>query len=115
MRHFFSEYRDTILAFVGIIIASISLGFAIRQGKAEIRHHHVSVEPRINAYFSNDGRKKQWGIYAINNGMGTAFVTRITVTVDGKPVDAVEDNIFVGAVQALGLSANYFVIGAATQ
>ncbi|WP_072164792.1 hypothetical protein [Photorhabdus aegyptia] len=61
MRHVFNEYRDTILAFVGIIIVSISLGFALWQERVEIKHHHVSVEPRINAYFSNDGRKNMSG------------------------------------------------------
>ncbi|NDL65766.1 hypothetical protein GRH90_23820 [Enterobacteriales bacterium SAP-6] len=111
MRHFLTEYRDSVLAFVGILIASISLGFAIWQGKEQIKHNHVSVEPRINAYFSIDGRKDKWGIYAINNGMGAAFVTTITVTVDGKPVNAVENNIFVGAIQALGLRVGCFIIG----
>lgn len=96
MRHFLTTYRDSILASAGIIIAMISLGFAIWQGREEIRHNHISVEPRINAYFSNDGRKNQWGIYAINNGMGAAFVNGITVTVNGKPVDAIDNNIFVG-------------------
>lgn len=82
MRHFLTTYRDSILALTGIIIAIISLGFAIWQGREEIRHNHISVEPRINAYFSNDGRKNQWGIYAINNGMGTAFVNRMVVMVN---------------------------------
>lgn len=111
MRHFLTTYRDSILALTGIIIAIISLGFAIWQGREEIRHNHISVEPRINAYFSNDGRKNQWGIYAINNGMGTAFVNRMVVMVDGKPVEPVDNNIFFGAVLALGLHAKCFVIG----
>lgn len=110
MRHFLTTYRDSILALTGIIIAIISLTFAIWQGREEIRHNHISVEPRINAYFSNDGRKNQWGIYAINNGMGTAFVNGVTVTVNGKHVDAIDNNFFVGAIQALGLHAECFVI-----
>lgn len=31
MRHFLTEYRDSVLAFVGILIASISLGFVVGQ------------------------------------------------------------------------------------
>ncbi|GDX07551.1 hypothetical protein [Buttiauxella sp. A111] len=111
MRHFLTTYRDSILASAGIIIAMISLVFAIWQGREEIKHNHISVEPRMNAYFSIDGRKNQWGIYVINNGMGTAFVNGVTVTVNGKPVDAVDNNIFVRAVQALGLRAECFAIG----
>lgn len=57
MRYFLTRYRDSILAFTGIVIASISVGFAIWQGKEQIKHNHISVEPRINAYFSNDSRK----------------------------------------------------------
>jgi len=111
MNAFFKEYRDTLIAFIAIILASASLGFTIWQGKQEIKHNHVSVEPRINAYFSNDGRKNMWGIYIINNGMGTAFVKNLTVRVNGEPVDAVEGNVFVGAVKALGLNAGCFIIG----
>lgn len=43
MRHFFTTYRDSILASAGIIIAIISLAFAIWQGREEIRHNHISV------------------------------------------------------------------------
>lgn len=96
---------------MGIVIASISLGFAIWQGREQIRFNHVTVEPRINAYFSSDRNKKLWGIYVVNNGMGPAFVTDIAVTVDGKPVKAVDNNIFIGAVQALGLKTDCFAVG----
>lgn len=111
MRHFLSLHRDFILAAIGIFIAIISLFYTIWQGREQIRHNHISVEPRINAYFSNDGRENKWGVYIINNGMGTAFVKDISVTVDGKPVNAVNNNIFHGATSALGLNANCFVIG----
>lgn len=81
---FFREYRDTILASVGIIVAVFSLYFTQEQSKEQIKHNHISVEPRINAYVSNDGRINKSGLYIINNGMGTAFVSNITVMVDGK-------------------------------
>ncbi|MBW5893152.1 hypothetical protein IM880_13105 [Pectobacterium polaris] len=109
--HFLKTYRDSILALTGIVIATISLCLAIWQGNEQIRNNHISVEPRINAYFSNDGRKNQWGIYLINNGMGPAFVSGITATVDGKPVEAINNNIFIGVVQALGLRVGCFVMG----
>ncbi len=111
MRHFITHNRDVILTMIGIFIAIVSLGFTIWQGKQQIRHNHISVEPRMNAYFSNDGRKNQWGVYIINNGMGTAFINNISVTVDGQVVKAVNDNVFVGAVKALGLDSHCFVIG----
>ncbi|MDW9217329.1 hypothetical protein SE951_14675 [Escherichia coli] len=84
MKDFFREYRDTILASVGIIVAVFSLYFTQEQSKEQIKHNHISVEPRINAYVSNDGRINKSGLYIINNGMGTAFVSNITVMVDGK-------------------------------
>lgn len=56
MKDFFREYRDTILASVGIIVAVFSLYFTQEQSKEQIKHNHISVEPRINAYVSNDGR-----------------------------------------------------------
>ncbi|ELV2175703.1 TPA: hypothetical protein ACQ726_002565, partial [Escherichia coli] len=103
MKDFFREYRDTILASVGIIVAVFSLYFTQEQSKEQIKHNHISVEPRINAYVSNDGRINKSGLYIINNGMGTAFVSNITVMVDGKKIDPVGDNIFLASVHALGL------------
>lgn len=111
IRAFFKEYRDTILALAGILIAVCSLFFTAWQAKEQIRHNHISVEPRLNAYFSTDGRVKKSGLYIVNNGMGSAFVAGITVTVDGKEVKPILDNIFLGAVEALGLNANCFVVG----
>lgn len=111
MKAFFREYRDTILAFVGIIIAVLSLWFGREQSREQIKHNHISVEPRMNAYFSNDGRTNKSGVYIVNNGMGTAFVSDITVTVDGKRVEPIADNVFLGAVQALGLDITCFVTG----
>lgn len=83
----FREYRDTLLAFTGIIIALLSLWFTWSQRQEQIKHNHISVEPRMNAYFSNDGRVNKSGIYIINNGMGTAFVSAISVTVNGKKLN----------------------------
>ncbi|ECG8589601.1 hypothetical protein FNI11_07525 [Salmonella enterica subsp. salamae] len=111
MAAFFREYRDTLLAFTGIIIALLSLWFTWSQSQEQIKHNHISVEPRMNAYFSNDGRANKSGIYIINNGMGTAFVSAISATVNGKKVEPVAGNIFVGAVQALDLDIQCFVIG----
>lgn len=111
MKDFFREYRDTILASVGIIVAVFSLYFTQEQSKEQIKHNHISVEPRINAYVSNDGRINKSGLYIINNGMGTAFVSNITVMVDGKKIDPVGDNIFLASVHALGLDITCFVIG----
>ncbi|WBV21142.1 hypothetical protein [Pantoea piersonii] len=111
MRLFFTQNRDLILSVAGIFIAVISLVFSIWQGHEQIRHNHISVEPRINSYFSNDGRTNKWGVYIVNNGMGTAFVKDIFVRVNGRSVDAIGGNIFLGAVQALGLNPECFVIG----
>lgn len=111
IRAFFKEYRDTILALAGIIIAVCSLFFTAWQAREQIRHNHLSVEPRLNAYFSNDGRVNKSGLYIVNNGMGSAFISGITVLVDGKKVEPVMDNIFLGAVDALGLNITCFVAG----
>lgn len=86
MRHVLTMYRDAILASTGIIIAMISLVFAIWQGREEIRHNHISVKPGMNACFANESCKNQWGIYVINNSRGTAFVNGATVTVNDKHV-----------------------------
>ncbi len=67
-----------------LVVAIIALGFSIWQGREQVRHNHISVEPRLTSYFSIDGKQKLWGVYVINNGMGTGFVEELNVFVDGK-------------------------------
>lgn len=88
-----------------VSIALVALGFSIWQAVIQRTHNHVSLEPRINAYYSNDGKAEQEGLYIINNGMGPAFVERFGVSVDGKTVPE-EDLWKLGAALApLGLNA----------
>ncbi|MEB2654691.1 hypothetical protein SOP89_25285 [Pseudomonas siliginis] len=88
---------------LALAVALLGLGATFWQAQAQIKHNHVSVEPRITSYFSNDGNKDQWGIYAFNNGMGNAFVESVKVYVDGQPVPDHQYGQFFSAVTALGL------------
>ncbi|WP_202369695.1 hypothetical protein [Pseudomonas sp. MWU318] len=96
---------------LALTVAALALGATIWQGQAQIKHNHVSVEPRITSYFSNNGNKDQWGIYAFNNGMGNAFVESLEVYVDGKAVADHPYGKFFSAVNALGLDPLCFLIG----
>lgn len=95
-------------------IAVIALLFSIWQGREQIKHNHISVEPRINSYFSNcsdDCKNSDWGIYLINNGMGTAFVNDLEVFIDGRPMPNHEYGKFYEAIIALKLNPLCFLVG----
>lgn len=94
-----------------LVVAIIALGFSIWQGNRQIEHNHVSVEPRFTSYFSNNGKEDQWGIYIFNNGMGTGFVKKLTVLVDGKDVPDHEFGKFYSAAKVLGLNVFCFLYG----
>ena len=91
-----------------LAIAVIALGFSIWQGNNQIEHNHVSVEPRVNSYFSNEG---EWGISIINNGMGTAFVKSLDIKVNGESVSDHEFGKFYQAVVTLDLNPMCFITG----
>lgn len=91
-----------------LVVAIIALGFSIWQGREQVRHNHISVEPRLTSYFSIDGKQKLWGVYVINNGMGTGFVEELNVFVDGKKVQDHEWGPFFSALIALELNPNCF-------
>ncbi|EEZ39133.1 hypothetical protein [Photobacterium damselae] len=97
---------------VTLAIAAIALGFSIWQGNSQIEHNHVSVEPRVTSYFSNHGPEGKWGIYIINNGMGTAFVKSLDIKVNGKSVSDHEFGKFYQAVVDLDLNPMCFIMGA---
>jgi hypothetical protein len=96
---------------LALAVALLALGATFWQAQAQIKHNHVSVEPRITSYFSNNDNKDQWGIYAFNNGMGNAFVESLEVYVDGKAVPDHPYGKFFSAVTTLGLDPLCFLIG----
>ena len=92
-------------------VALLALGATVWQGNAQIKHNHVSVQPRMTSYFSNNGNDNKWGIYAVNNGMGTGFVESLEVFVDSKPMPDHMYGKFFSAITALKLNPMCFLIG----
>ena len=94
-----------------LTVAIIALGFTIWQGREQIKHNHVSVEPRLTSYFSTNGKEKQWGIYILNNGLGTGFVKELTVLVDDVEVPNHKWGRFYSAINSLELNPLCFFVG----
>lgn len=55
---------------LSLAIAVCALGLSLWQGYQQRVQNHVAVEPRINAYFTLDGKTDQNGLYVFNNGLG---------------------------------------------
>lgn len=104
--------RKFTIDLIALFVAVVALIFSIWQGRTQIENNHISVEPRINSYFTINGKEHKWGIYVINNGMGTAFVSNLTVLVDGVPVSDHKHGKFYSAVIALKLNPLCFIFGA---
>ena len=94
-----------------LFISIIALYFTIWQSNEQIKHNHVSVEPRLTSYFASDTKLEKYGIYIINNGMGTAFVKELKVFVDGHEVPDHTWGKFFSAAMLLELNPLCFVIG----
>lgn len=107
-KHIVQNFRFDVST---LAVAIIALGFSIWQGREQIKHNHVSVEPRFTSYFSNSSKEKQWGIYIINNGMGTGFVNELNVFVDGVEVPDHEWGKFYSAISYLKLNPLCFLFG----
>ena len=95
---------------VAVVIAGIALGLTLWQGSTQIEHNKISVEPRFNSYFSNNGAHNKWGIYILNNGMGTGFVKKLDVYVDGQLVGNHKFGKFYSAIVSLNLNPTCFLI-----
>ncbi|WP_444905432.1 hypothetical protein ACJJIQ_09610 [Microbulbifer sp. ANSA003] len=104
--------RKYVIDFSALLVACIALGLTIWQGRTQIEHNHITLEPRINSYFSNNSKEGQWGIYLVNNGMGTGFVSDLIVLVDGVEVPENERGKFFSALIALNLNPLCFMVGA---
>lgn len=94
-----------------VAIALCALLLSIWQGYLQRQHDHVSLEPRINAYFKIDGRTDQWGIYVFNNGMGPAYIESLDVFANGKPMPEGDRGKFGSTLLSLGLNPFCFTVG----
>lgn len=99
--------RTTNVATVSL--ALIALFFSASQLYLQRTQNHVSVEPRLNAYYTNEAKLDNEGFHIINNGLGPAFVESLDVMVDGKKVDAIKK--FSEAGRLLGLNTECLSAG----
>lgn len=93
-----------------LVVALLALILTIGQAYVQRLHNHISVQPRVNAYFTalaDDGGR---GIYLVNNGLGSGFVKSVRVSLDGVEVGALSGSGFVDAVLLLGFDITCFVI-----
>lgn len=93
--------------FLSIAVAGCALGLSVWQGYIQRVHNHVSVEPRINAYFQSNEGNHTHGLYLINNGMGPGYVESLDIYFDGKLVSGanqMEPWRFQTAMPGLGLA-----------
>ena len=85
-----------------VLIAVIALVFSASQLYLQRVQNHVSVEPRLNAYYTNEAKLDNEGVHVINNGLGPAFVESLDVMVNGKKVEGAMK--FSEAARQLGLN-----------
>lgn len=92
-----------------VSIALIALVFSASQLYLQRIQNHVSVEPRLNAYYTNEAKLDNEGFHIVNNGLGPAFVESLDVMVNGKKVDATRK--FSEAGRLLGLNTECLSMG----
>ncbi|WP_460154826.1 hypothetical protein [Pseudomonas sp. S1_F04] len=92
-----------------VSIALIALIFSASQLYLQRVQNHVSVEPRLNAYYTNEAKLDNEGVHIINNGLGPAYVESLDVIVNGKKIDGPKK--FFEAARLLGLNTECLSIG----
>ncbi|GFZ62896.1 hypothetical protein PSE10A_54070 [Pseudomonas amygdali pv. eriobotryae] len=101
--------NQRITNFATVSIALIALVFSASQLYLQRIQNHVSVEPRLNAYYTNEAKLDNEGFHIVNNGLGPAFVESLDVMVSGKKVDA--SRKFSEAGRLLGLNTECLSMG----
>lgn len=92
-----------------VSIALIALIFSASQLYLQRVQNHVSVEPRLNAYYTNEAKLDNEGFHIINNGLGPAFVESLDVMVNGTKIEGARK--FSEAARQLGLNPECLSIG----
>ncbi len=72
---------DTVLSACAILIAFVSICVSVWGGMETRRHNRLSVRPKLELSF-NAG-KDHFGYNVVNNGLGPAIITGLTIRLDG--------------------------------
>lgn len=100
--------NQKIFNVASLAVAASALGLSLWQGYIQRQHNHVSLEPRVNAYFQSNDSLGVTGLYIVNNGMGPGYVEGIEVYVDGKFIARSSRDqvwLFSSALEPLGISS----------
>ncbi|MBL0797821.1 hypothetical protein [Pseudomonas sp. B7] len=84
-----------------VSIALVALFFSAGQLYLQREQNHIAVQPRLNAYPTNEQKLENLGLHIINNGLGPAFMESMDVIVDGVRIEG--DGKFFQAAAKLGL------------
>ncbi|MFK9098248.1 hypothetical protein ACJEBH_13895 [Pseudomonas guariconensis] len=97
--------KPSTLEICAIVISILALFTTTYQSYLTKVHNLKSVEPRVNAYkqFEND-----YKIVIFNNGLGPAFVEKITYFANGEPL---ETDSLVPAMTQLGVEVMCYTFG----
>ena len=98
---------SVFVAFGVGLIAIAALGVALWQGIVVQKHHHVMVRPRLDFRYLVDLAEPRIGLVLENGGLGPAIIKSVTVSVDGKIVDATFDKVWPDALRLLGVTDPY--------
>jgi hypothetical protein len=85
-----------------VSVAVVAVLFSAGQLMLQREQNHIAVEPRLNAYPTNEQKLENIGLHIINNGLGPAFVESLDVMVDGNRIEG--EGKFFQAAAKLGLT-----------
>ena len=100
---------EHILSTAAVVISIAAFILSITQSCSTIRHYHVSLEPRLYVYFSNEEQRDRFGFYLINNGLRPAYLTDFQVYLDNQPVSPAAFGDFQSLLEKLNLNPLCFV------
>jgi hypothetical protein len=69
---------DHVISATAVIISLSAFMLSLVQSRSTIKHYHVSLEPRLRIFFSNEEQQGKFGLYLSNIGLGPAYFTEFT-------------------------------------
>ncbi len=81
-------WRANRIACVSVLIAACALGLGVFEGYQQRKHARLSVQPYLEMRFSAypNVQVPGIGLYVYNGGLGPAWITDVTVYLDGSVV-----------------------------
>lgn len=105
------EKTSLIISILSAFIAVCALALSMYMGWLQKINYEISVQPYITLIPTVDPKKKEYGFYIYNAGMGKGYIENVEFFINGRKVEGNNLDALKKVINYFGFNENCFAYG----